>query len=174
MPTLYDLDRDYLALEELLLEAGPELDAEAALAFDRLFADWTADSAEKAEGYYRIIRKLEMQASAAKAEAEQYAMMARVRTNAAARLKDRMKAHLEATGRKEIVTASGKKFVVQSNGGKLPLAVNDSLCDLDEINQDFVRVKKELDTEAVREHLESGCPLLWASLSPRGTSLRIR
>lgn len=173
MPTLYDLNSDYLALEELLLEAGPELDAEAALAFDRLFADWTADSAEKAEGYYRIIRKLEMQASAAKAESEQYAMMARVRTNAAERLKDRMKAHLEATGRKEIVTTSGKKFAIQKNGGSAPLEVAESI-DLTKLDRAFVVVTESLNKTAVKEALAAGVELDFAKFGERGTSLRIR
>lgn len=173
MPTLYEIGEDYKALEELLLEGGAELDAEAALAFDRLFADFATDEAAKAESYYRIIRKFEMEAAAAKAEAEQYAMMARVRANAAERLKARMKAHLEFTGRKEAVTASGKKFAIQANGGKLPLKIAEGL-DVETLPAEFVRVIKSVDAEAVRAALEAGEDVKFATLEARGTHLRIK
>lgn len=173
MPTLFEIGADYKALEELLLEGGAELDAEAALAFDRLFADFATDEAAKSESYYRLIRRFEMEAAAAKAEAEQYAMMARVRENAAGRLKDRMKAHLEFTGRKEAATASGKKFAIQANGGKQPVKFADGI-DVESLPAEFVKVVKSIDADAVRAAIVAGEPVEFATLEPRGTHLRIR
>lgn len=173
MKTLYELREDFLNLDVLISEQPAELDAELALELDRVFAALAEDEANKLESYYRLIRRLEMEASAAKAEAEQYAMAARYRENTVARLKDRLKQHLDATGRTKAATASGKTFAIQTNGGKEPLKIADGV-DVETLPPCFVRVVKSVDTDAVRAALKDGGEFDWATLEPRGSHLRIR
>ena len=114
-----------------------------------------------------------MEASAARAEAEQYAMMAKTRENAVGRIKERIKWYLESTERKAIETTSGKKFAIQSNGGKQALKLADSI-DLDAVPAELVRVVRTIDTDAVRDAIGAGQAFDWATLEPRGTHLRIK
>ena len=173
MKTLYELSAEYAALETLIAEQPAELDAEFALELDRLFAALADDEANKLESYYRLIRRLEMEASAAKAEADQYAMAAKFRENTVARLKDRLKQHLEFTKRTKAETASGKTFAIQTNGGKEPLKVAEGV-DLDALPTEYVRIVKSVDNDRVREAIKAGETFDWATLEPRGNHLRIK
>lgn len=171
--TLYELREEHAAIRAVIDEAGAELEHELAAQLDRAVADLESDEADKMESFYRLIRHLEMEASAARAEAEQYAMMAKTRENAVKRIKDRIKDHLESTGRKSIETTSGKKFAIQANGGKQSLKLADTI-DLDAVPAELVRVVRTLDTDAVRDAIGAGQAFDWATLEPRGTHLRIK
>ena len=114
-----------------------------------------------------------MEESAAKAERDQYDMIARARGNAATRLKLRLHDYLRITGRDKVQTETGRTIAVVKNGGKAPLKVADSI-DLDSLPPELVKVSKTLNNDAVRERLEAGESLPFASLAERGTSLRIR
>jgi hypothetical protein len=76
MKTLFELCEDFRNLDALISEQPAELDAELALELDRLFAALAVDEANKLESYYRLIRRLEMEAAAARTETDQYALAA--------------------------------------------------------------------------------------------------
>jgi len=172
--TLFDIGADLLALNDLFEEVGGELGSpETEAAFDAWAKTLVADEGKKLDGYCGLIRTLEGEAAVAKAEAEQYAMKARTRENRVKWLKDRMKQHLELTGRTKVQTATGRTVTIQANGGKLPLLITEGT-DPTKIPTEFQRVKIEIDNEKVREHLEAGGPLEFAAIGPRGSHLRIR
>ena len=173
MKTLYELRTEHNEIRAVIDEAGPELNDELAAQLDRAIADLESDEADKMGSFYRLIRHLEMEASAARAEAEQYAMLAATRENAVGRIKARIKDHLESTGRKSVETTTGKKFAIQANGGKQTLKLADSI-DLDAVPAELVRVVRTIDTDAVRDAIGAGQAFDWATLEPRGTHLRIK
>lgn len=171
--TLYDISDDLRALLELLDESGGELTPETEPVFDQFFAELQSSQGEKLDSYIGVMRQFEMEASAAKAEAEQWAKKAQVKTNAVTRLKDRLKLHLETTGQQKVQTASGRVIAVQANGGGEPVNVS-FVIDMDEVPDQFKKVRVDLDVNAIREFLQGGGNLLFASLGARGTHLRIR
>lgn len=173
MKTIYELREDFLNLDVLISEQPAELDAELALELDRLFADFANEEADKLESYYRLIRRLEMESSAAVAEAEQYEKMANDRDKLAAKLRDRIKGYLEFTKRTKATTASGKTFAIQANGGLEPLKIDPGTAVAD-IDEWLVKVVKSIDTTAVRNAIKAGETFDWATLEPRGTHLRIK
>lgn len=174
--TLFDIGDDLRALANLMDECdadalSPEVDA----ALSHWFAELAADEGRKLDGYVGLIRTFEMEASAAKAEAEQYAMKARTRENRIARLKDRLKGYLEATGRKKVETETKRVLAIQANGGVQKLSIVSGVKPED-VPPEFQKVTVEIDTNRVREALSGTDPLAidFAWLEPRGTSLRIR
>ena len=58
---------------------------------------------------------------------------------------------------------------VAKNGGKQPIYI-----DQDNLQADVFKVKREPDTDKIRERLESGEKVLGAELKPRGEHLLIK
>jgi len=154
-------------------ECDDELSREASEAFDEWFGELSKNEAAKLDGYVGLIKTLEMEAAAAKAEAEQYTMKARSRENRAKWLKERVKGYLEATGRTKVETATKRTIAIQANGGAVPVMLMDSI-DPASIPDEFAVVRRTPNTEAIREYLAAGGQLPFASLGVRGTHLRIR
>jgi hypothetical protein len=172
--TLWDIGEDLLALERLVEECDGDISDPAVDAAITAWMDEMAkNQAVKCDGYVGLIRKWEMQKSAAVAEAEQYRKIASVRGNRIERLKVRLMEHMQATGQTKIETATGRTIGIQKNGGKVPLVVAPDV-DPTQIDSRYQAVSIELDNEAVRKALEGGEKLAFASLGDRGVSLRIR
>lgn len=171
--TLYDISSDLMALRELLDESGGELTPETEPIFDQFFAELTAAQGEKLDGYIGLIRQFEMESATAKAESEQWGKKAQAKWQAVARLKDRLKMFLELTGQQKVQTERGRTVAIQANGGNVPVRLA-FVIDLDTVPDRFKKVKVEIDTDAVREALQAGEVLDFASLGERGTHLRIR
>jgi hypothetical protein len=174
MSALFHLTDDIRALDALIEELGGELGSpEVAAAWEAMVRELQQDEGVKLDSYVNWIRSLEMEASAAKAEAEQYAMKARVRENRISWLKANLKAHLEATGRAKVLTATKRTLAIQANGGNVPVIKADSI-DPAAVPDDLVIIRREIDWEAVRKLLLEGATLPFASLGERGSHLRIR
>lgn len=172
--TLFQLGDDIRALDDLIEELGGDVsDPQVEAAWLAMAEQLTTDEAAKLDGYVNYIRTLEMEAVAAKAEAEQYAMKARTRENRVKWIKERLKQHLEATGRTKAETATKRAIAIQANGGKPPLILVDNL-DPATLPDHLVIIRRTPDTDAIRAALEAGEPLPFASLGCRGTHLRIR
>jgi hypothetical protein len=173
-PTLWDIGADGRALNDLIEECGGDVtDPRVSEAFDAMFLEVAKDEANKLEGYAQMIRMLETEAAVAKAEAEQFTMKARHRTNQVARMKERVKEYLESLGRTEAHTAKGRTFKIQKAGGVAPLVIDENYSP-DEIDPKFVKVVKSIDGGAVRSALEAGEPLAFARLGERGTYLALK
>jgi len=172
--TLFGIGTEFLALNERLDEltgeiADPALDAE----FAASFADVETAEGVKLDRYVNWIRSLEMEASTARSEAEEYIARAQARENRVKWLKQRMKAYLEYTNRQKVQTATGRTLAIQANGGSVPVKLADGI-DPATVPDDLVIVKRTVDTDAVRKALQAGRELPFATLGERGSHLRIR
>lgn len=173
--TLFEISDEQKALQALMVEGideNGELLPESAQALEQWFAELQHNEAEKLDGYYGIIRTLEIQSAAAKEESERFAMMAKIADNASIRLKNRVKFYLESNGRTEAVSFKGRKFSVANNGGVQPLDI-DPTVDPSKVAPEFQIVKVLLNNDRIREALQEGADVPFARLRPRGTHIRI-
>lgn len=170
MPALYEITTDMQALDAMLDEIGHDhpdaADVRAAL------LNANIAEADKLANYTKYIKKLEMEAVAAKAEAEQYAKKAKTRTDRIAWLKAGVIEHLQRLGKTSADTSDGRTVRIQPNGGKFPVEIEPNT-DPKAVPPQFARVKYELDKEAIYDALTTGECLDFAALKPRGVHLRI-
>ena len=171
MPTLFQIADDLRALADLLAEGDAELADETAAAADAWFAELSGHEETKLDAYVGLIRRFEMEEAAAKAERDQYDMIARARGNAAARLKQRLHDYFIATGRTKIVTASARTIRVQANG-TAPLDVDRDL-DLTTLPPDLVKTTTALNAAELYRRIKAGESFPFARLGERGSHLRI-
>jgi len=139
---------------------------------DVWFSSLEAEEGVKLDGYLNVVKTLAMERDAAKSEAAQYTLRAKVRDNRIAQLEGRLRLHLEATGRTRIETATGRPIRLVGNGGKLPLVIGDGV-DVAKLPVEFIEWNVSINRDAVREVLEAGEQLSFARLGERGTNLRI-
>lgn len=92
--------------------------------------------------------------------------------NLANRLKERLKGFLDQQGISTLQTQR-YKLSLANNGGKLPLILDETISTA-QVPDQFCRVSREIDNDAVRAALESGETLHFARLGRRGQQLRIR
>ena len=171
--TLYQIGDDHAALEDMLYELGGDIsDDQVEAAIQEWMAEIQGDLAKKADGYICLIRNLESQAASRKAEADRLATLARVETNAAARLKDRLHQFMLHSGIQRIDTERFR-ITVAKNGGNVPLILDESV-QPEQLPETFRRVRYEADKDAIRATLEAGHGLTFAKLGERGTRLNIK
>jgi chaperonin cofactor prefoldin len=163
---LYELTSDLITLQELLEESVD----------DQLLQD-TLEAVQgeydvKMESYAKVIKNLEADIDALKAEAKRLTDKRKVLENNIDRLKKAMFDSMKATG---ITKAGGQLFTVaiQKNGGKLPVIVSNNV-DLSILPDQLVKVVESPDLEAIRELLEAGKVVEGFTLGERGESLRIK
>lgn len=175
MAALYQITDDLIRLNDLLEELEGDLSrcGEMEPAVTAWLEQLEHDQAAKLDSYVGLLRTLEMEAAAARAEKEQWAAKERSRTARAEYLKARLLRHLEATGQAKVTTASGRVVSVVKNGGVAPMEIRPDVT-VDALPSRFVRVVREVDKAAVRAALEAGESLGFAELLPRGTGLRIK
>ena len=174
MPKLWDIAADVLALDDLIDQLeGDVSDPQVEAAWLAMLAELQHDESAKLDGMVNWIRSLEMEANAARAEAELYMLRAKSRENRAAWIKGRIKDYLILTNRKSIKTETGRTVAVQANGGKQALELVDNL-DPAELPSEFVVVRRVPDMDKIRRHVEEIGALPFATLKPRGSHLSIR
>ncbi len=174
MPKLWEIAADVLALDALIEEVDGDLtDPRVEAAWLAWMGENDGNEGRKIDGYVNWIRFKESQAMAAKAEAVRYAKIMKTCENIVAWQEKRLKDYLILTKRDKILTETGRTVAIVKNGGVQAL---DIASDLDPATLDpqFVRIVREVNTEAVRKHVEEYGALPFATLKPRGTSLRIR
>ena len=124
----------------------------------------------KADNYARIIRNLQANVSALKAEEERLFQRRKSAENHIQRLKDTLQANLEFIGKTKFKTDLFS-FSVAKNGGKQPLFITDNL---DEIPGKYlIPQPPKVNNDAVRELLKDK-EVDWAHLEPYGRHLNIR
>ena len=168
MSSLYKLTGDYLELEDMLLD--DEVDEQTVI--DTL-EGVKGEIEIKAEGYVKVLRSIESQAEAYEREAELFAKKAKTVKNRADSLKRALFNAMTEMDMPEIKTGLFKLKIV-GNGGKQPLWVTE---DINEIPEDFIRIKREADKDKIAEHLKTlpeGVEVPWAHLLPRGKHLSIK
>ena len=168
MSSLYELTGAYLELEDMLLD--DEVDEQTVL--DTL-EGVKGEIEIKAEGYVKVLRSIEAQAETYAKEAEAFAKKAKTAKNRAESLKKALFNAMTEMDIPEIKTDLFKLKIV-NNGGIQPLWVTE---DINEIPEDFIRIKKEADNDKIRDYLATlpdDVTVEWAHLEPRGQRLNIK
>lgn len=171
--TLFELEGEYLRLVNLVADSDGEIPPELDEYLDRELATVTENQSEKLEGYYLVIRRLDMEKDAASKEEQRYKKMSKVREKAIDRMVEKIKGYLERTEQDRVTTTTGHTFSIQGNGGKVPLKYADDF-DVKKIDPKFMRIKVEPEVDAIREALLGGEEVPGVQLGERGTQLRIK
>lgn len=163
MASLYDMAAEWKEVFDMLLD--PDIPEDAV--FDTIEMI-EIDMDAKADNYAKIIKSIEDDVSKIDAEIKRL----QERKASFSSRKDWLKSQLEnmmrTTGRTKFKTALFS-FGIQKNGGVLPLVLNpDKPCPAE------WRKPGDPDTSKIREYLQCGGSLPFASLGERGESLRIR
>ncbi len=172
--TLWEIDANMIALDEILEENGGEIsDPQVEAILDEWFAECKSDLNNKVDGYVGFIAELTARAEVRKAEADRLAFRAKVDNNLKNSLKERLKLFLEAKAMKKLETKR-YKVTVAGNGGKLPLQLSPKMQEHPEnLPAVYQKIQISPNTDAIRTDLEAGKPIDFASLGERGTHLRI-
>lgn len=172
--SLFEIGDDLNALAKLIEESDGDIsDPAVEAAVTGWLNELAQDQALKADRYINLMRRWEMEQSAAKAESEQYAKRASVRKHRVERLKAMLKLYMEKTSQKKIETATGRTIAIQNNSGVAPLEIRDGV-EAAKLPERFQKVTINFDTDSIRTALAAGEKLAFAQLGQRGTNLQIR
>jgi hypothetical protein len=164
MATLFDIGNELLQVLDKIGDGG-EIDND----LDQYFASIQDDEAKKLDAYVGLIRQLEAEISVAKTEEEFFYQKAKARENKIKSLKDRLKEHLERTGRQRVTSAAGRTLRVQAN------ASSHLVVKVEDVPPEYKisKVTVEIDNERIKKELAAGQVLAFASFGERGSHLRI-
>lgn len=174
--SLFELDEHARNIEALLEQEGTEDDEILAGALNQALEVITNDIEKKIDGYALLIRKYDALAELAANEEARAKAFKDGYKNKAKRLKGLLLDFMKARG---IQSCGGpmSKFWIQNNGGATPLFVDPSIeADPTKLPERFrrVKVKVEIDTDALRAALEAGEQVEGCSLTERGVHLRMK
>lgn len=165
MATMYELTAEYM--DVLNLATDPEIPA-----------DVIADTLEgidaeieiKAENTAKIMKELEANAAALKAEEKRLNERRKSIESNIQRIKDRLFEAMKTTGKTKFKTDLFS-FSIQKNGGKLPVVLD--VKDTSELPDELVKITETANIDAIRELLDAG-DNRFAHYGERGESLRIK
>lgn len=165
MSSLYEVTGNILALQELL---ESPLDDEDILkdTLEAVQGEYEA----KIEAYCKVIKNIEADAEAIKAEIKRLTEKRKTLENNVDRLKKAMFDSMKATNTPK-VKAGVFNVAIQRNGGKLPIILD---VDVSKLPNKFVKVEKSADLEAIYDVLTTNGTSNFAHFGERGESLRIR
>jgi len=154
--TLYELTDQMYSLLQKLEEIPPE-DPEEREIWEEAIRDTLAmlvdDFADKAEDYGRVMKQLQADAEAVKAEKMRLARRQQALENNVERMREAVKRAMLITGQKKVKT----DLFSFSVSPRLDLVID---ADVDEIPDDLVKVKAEPDKAAIKSFLKEnpdGC-----------------
>lgn len=160
--TLYELTEEYRMLLELAED--PEVDPETMS--DTLEA-LGGEIEEKADGYAKVMKQLEADAAALKAEEKRLSTRRTVCENNIKRMKAALQSAMEATGKTKFKTDLFS-FGIQKNPAKLVID------DEKQIPHDFmIQPDPVPDNKAIKDALKEGFEFAWCHLE-QSESLRIK
>tara|TARA_R100001463_G_scaffold9580_2_gene28799 strand:- start:161 stop:652 length:492 start_codon:yes stop_codon:yes gene_type:complete len=163
MPTLYELSADLMYILDLSDKEGGDESLEKAM------EDIQGSIEEKAEAIGMLVAEMNALADARKAEAQRLMNRSKVAANAAKRAKEYLRENMAMCGMQSLETKSFK--ISRCRNSKGSVVVDDHLVP-DEYKSETVQTK--IDTDRIREELESGAVLPFATLKERGENLRIK
>ena len=168
MKTLYQLTEDMQLLLDLMLD--DEMDPQTL--YDTL-EGLVGQIEDKADGYGAVIRQIETETAALRAEEKRMAARRQKLEARAAYMKDRIKSVMDVMGVRKL---DGNLFhwSIQKNGGKLPVVVDD----VEKVPERYLVIHKDIDRTAIAEYLEHAAAahveVPWARFGERGESLRLK
>jgi hypothetical protein len=170
--TLLDITEDMAAIDALLAESGGEITPETEGTLNAWFAELDTNFTGKVDNYCALITEIESRAAVRKAEADRLYDRAKVDENASKALRERLRFvwELRAMGK---VQTSRYTVALAKNGGKAKLDVR---CGVEDLPSWAVVTETTVkpNTDAIRERLERGETLDFASLMERGTRINIK
>jgi len=171
MPTIFQINKDMEDLEMFLIEAegditDPAVEEKVIAWMDRIDDDWS----NKVENYCQLINEMEARGKARKEAATNLSRRSEIDTKSAASLKERLMFVMNTRGIKKTETDSFRVSVA-NNGGKLPLEL-----DIDNVTKEYLidKIVVTVNKDKIREDLEAGTDLPFATFVDRGTHLRIK
>lgn len=174
-PTLYAVAADELALMDLLLDCGGDIsDPAAEAAVDAWAAELALRRGEKLDSIDGLLKQLAMQRDAAGDEAREWSARAAKHAKAIDSVRGVVSRYMAAAGVTRCESAKGVRFALVANGGRRAVRL-DSITP-EELPARFARTVTAVaaDKEAIREALEAGETLPFATLAEVGTRLTIR
>lgn len=164
MSTLYELTQEYQALLDMMEDCD-----DAQVVIDTL-EGIEGEIEIKADGYAKVMRQLEGEADAIKAEIDRLSSRKKTIENNIAKMKESLQAAMVATGKTKFKTDLFS-FAVQKNGGKAPVVWH---IPADELPDKFVKIERKPDSAAMFDYIELTGDTRYAHLGERGESLRIK
>lgn len=165
MSTLYELTNDFMMLLEMAED--PDTDPEA---LQDTMEALSMDIEDKADGYAKVIRQLEANVAACKAEINRLKTYVTTMENSKARFKDNLQSTMEVTGKRKFKTPLFS-FSVKKNP---PSLVLDEL-DTARIPADYlIPQEPKVDTEKLKNDIKAGKDLDGIAHLESGYSLRIK
>ena len=163
---LFEIDRQLEQFESLLAESGGELNGEAEAEWQRLINA----REDKWRTYIAMIKQMDAEASAFKAEAERLAASAKTRSASAAWLKTRLLASMDDAGIGEVKTEIGKLKVMAAPNRPVVLRV-----EIADLPAEFVRVRLEPNMIKIGAEIKAGNPAVsgLAEFGPASRYVRI-
>ena len=158
---LYELTAVYQRLQDQI-EAGEDYEGILAVIGDEIET--------KADGYARVIRNMEAQASAFREEEKRIAENRKRLEASVDRLKQNLFDSMKATGKEKFKTDLFT-FSIQKNGGSIPVIVD---VDTSDLPDDLVQITEKPDLKAIAKYIEETGDLTYAHFGERGESLRIK
>lgn len=168
MSSLYELTNEMV--EFLALAEDPEIDP---VAFADTLEGLQFELEKKAEGYCKVLRQMESDIEAIKAEEDRLKRNRSAIENNVKRMKEALKDAMVKTGHddKNGLKAGLFQLKVAKNGGQRPLVIDG------DVPEQFIKVKYENDNERIRAFLNSldnNDACAWAHLGEAGTHLAIK
>lgn len=170
--TLLDITADMESLGALLAANGGEITPDTEATIDAWFAENEANLADKVDAYCRLISEMDARAEVRKAEAKRLAERARIDAAAADALRERLRWTWEAKRLPKVQTARYTVSLAKC-GGKAAVDIHGDLAGLPSWAVKIETTVKP-NTDAIRERLEAGEALDFASLMERGTRIQIK
>ena len=164
MSTLYELTGDYLALLQMLEDTE-----DSQIVIDTL-EGIEGEIEIKADNYARVMKCIEGDIAAVKAEIERLQARKKTMENNIDNLKKHLQYAMVTTGKTKFKTELFS-FAVQKNGGKRPVIWD---VPVDELPDDFVKIEKKPNATAMAEYLDNMGDNIYAHYGEQGESLRIK
>ncbi len=157
-------------VEFLALAEDPDIDP---VAFADTLEGLQFELEKKAEGYCKVLRQMESDIEAIKAEEDRLKRNRSAIENNVKRMKEALKDAMVKTGHddKNGLKAGLFQLKVAKNGGQRPLVIDG------DVPEQFIKVKYENDNERIRAFLNSldnNDACAWAHLGEAGTHLAIK
>ena len=165
MSTLYELTADFMALLEMAED--PDTDS---VAFQDTMEALSMDIEDKADGYAKVIRQLEANVAACKAEIQRLKTAATVMDNNIKRMKKNLQDTMEVTGKRKFKTPLFS-FNIQKNP---PSLILDEL-EVNNIPGEYlIPQEPKIDTVKLKNDIKAGKDLDGIAHLESGYSLRIK
>lgn len=164
MASIYELTEQYIQLENLLLLAPDSEEIQNA------FEQIKDDVKTKADNYAKMIRNLESDIEGLKEEEKRIKARKESKKRVIENLKANLMWSMKQTGETKFKTQLFS-FSVAKNGGLAPLKLNKSV---DELPEEFVKIEKKADTDALRKYIEEYGDFTYAEIEERGEHVNIK